>query len=60
MLIVFLPGDFSPLTHGSLRRWYEWPGNINQSEPKVTTAHLIYHIRPETKLVYILRDPVAR
>ena len=53
-------GDGSAMDLSDNSGWPSIPQNNGETEPKITTAHLIKHMNPDVRLLVILRDPVER
>ncbi|XP_071171896.1 carbohydrate sulfotransferase 15-like [Mytilus edulis] len=41
-------------------RWQEIPGNEDCNEPRILNAHYLYHLNPDMRLIFMMRDPVNR
>ena len=41
-------------------RWQEIPGNEDCNEPRMLNAHYLYHLNPNMRLIFMMRDPVNR
>ena len=49
-----------PQTIWKLPRWQHIHGNEGRDAPKFTTADHLYALKPDAKLIVMLRDPVER
>ncbi|XP_063435826.1 carbohydrate sulfotransferase 15-like [Mytilus trossulus] len=41
-------------------RWQEIPGNEDCNEPRILNAHYLYHLNPNMRLIFMMRDPINR
>lgn len=55
-----ISGEGTPTTLTNDYGWMNHPGNKGLTEPKYINAHYIHSIRPETKLIVIMREPAER
>ncbi|KAH3819858.1 hypothetical protein DPMN_121600 [Dreissena polymorpha] len=43
-----------------IKDWRQVPGNENCSEPAFTNADVAYHLNPNMKIIFVVRNPVDR
>ena len=54
----YISGDFTTWTAFDDHQWQRELQNVHLNEPKVLIPHKLFHLNPDLKIIFILRNPV--